>query len=70
MKTGTMKKHSKNIWINEYTKYRIEYSEGYNGCFCYVVFDNQKFVVWDFQDLKSAKICAKENYIDNINFNL
>jgi hypothetical protein len=68
MKTGTMKKHSKNLWINEYTKYRIEYNEGYNGCFCYVVFDNQNFVVWDFEDLETAKGCAKHHYIDSAVF--
>jgi hypothetical protein len=66
MKTGTLKKINSNTWVNDYTKYRIEYSEGYNSVFCYVVYDNENFVVWDFQDLKSAKICSKENYIDSV----
>lgn len=68
MKTGTMKKQSEDLWINEYTKYRIELKEDFKGFPTYVVYDNDNFVVWDFEDLEMAKGCAKSHYIDNVIF--
>ena len=61
-----MKKINSNTWLNDYTKYKIKYNEGFNGVFCYVVYDDENFVVWDFEDLKSAKLCAKDSYIDSV----
>ena len=60
-----MKKVSHNLWLNQSTGIKIEYICD-DFCKAYVVYNNEGFIIWDFEDLKSAKICAID-YANEIN---
>lgn len=67
MKTGKFIKASPNLWVNDYTGYTIERREYRADQFGYVLVDKYNCYLWDFEDLKSAKLGAKEHYMDSFN---
>lgn len=62
--TNEFQKVSDSLYINPVTNYKVEYWD--DNVECYVVFNKDGFVVWDFPTLEEAFNCADEDYKSSI----